>query len=52
MNTKIEIGSETKNELKKYGDKDSTWDQILVELLNHVAVCNMYWENKKWNLLS
>jgi len=51
MKTNIEIHPKTKNELKKYGDKDSTWDKIIVDLLNHVCICNIYWENKKWNLL-
>ena len=51
MRSKIEIQQKTKDELKKYGDKDSTWDQIIIELLNHVCVCDKYWENKKWNLL-
>ena len=51
MRTKIEIHQKTKDELKKYGDKDSTWDQIIVELLNHVCVCDKYWENKEWNLV-
>jgi hypothetical protein len=51
MGSPIEIRDSTKDELRKYGYKGSTWDQIIVELLNHVCVCNMYWENKKWNLL-
>jgi len=51
MNTKIEIRQKTKDELKKYGYKDSTWDQIIVELLNHVCVCDNYWDGKVWNLL-
>lgn len=51
MKTKVEICQKTKDELKKYGGKDSTWDQIIIDLLNHVCICNMYWENKKWNLL-
>jgi hypothetical protein len=51
MKTKIEICQKTKDELKKYGNKDSTWDQIIIDLLNHVCICDKYWENKKWNLL-
>lgn len=51
MRSKIEIHQKTKDELKKYGDKDSTWDQIIRDLLNHVSVCDKYWENKKWNML-
>ena len=51
MRSKIEIHQKTKDELKKYGDKDSTWDQIIIDLLNHVSVCDRYWENKKWNML-
>ena len=51
MKSKIEICKKTKDELKKYGDKDSTWDQIITDLLNHVSVCDRYWEDKEWNLL-
>jgi len=51
MSAKIEIRQITKDELKKYGRKDSTWDKIITELLNHVCICDMYWENKEWNLL-
>lgn len=51
MKAKIEIHSKTKNELKKYGYKDYTWDQIIVELLNHVCVCDKYWDEKVWTLL-
>ena len=38
MRSKIEIRQKTKDELKKYGDKDSTWDQIIVDLLNQRTV--------------
>ena len=51
MDCKIVISQKTKNELKKYGDKDSTWDQIIVELLNHACVCDAYWDGKVWNLV-
>ncbi|WP_299291799.1 hypothetical protein [Nitrosopumilus sp.] len=51
MTTKIEIRQTTKDELKKYGDKDSTWDQIIVDMMNHVCICDVYWGNKEWNLL-
>ena len=51
MRSKIEIQQKTKDELKKYGDKDSTWDQIIVELLNHACVCDKYWDEKVWTLL-
>ena len=47
MNSKIEIRTKTKNQLKKYGDKDSTWDEIITDLLNHVSVCDRYWEDKQ-----
>ncbi len=51
MDAKIEIRQKTKYELKKYGAKDYTWDQIIVELLNHVCICDKYWDEKVWNLL-
>jgi hypothetical protein len=51
MNSKIEIRHATRNELKKYGDKDSTWDQIIVGLINHVCTCDKYWEEREWNVL-
>jgi len=47
MKSKIEIRKKTKSGLKKYGDKDSTWDQIIMDLLNHVSVCDRYWEDKE-----
>ena len=51
MKTKIEIRQETKDELKKYGDKDSTWDQIVAGLVNHACACDRYWEEREWNVL-
>ena len=48
---KIPIRKETRDELKKYGDKDSTWDEIVIDLLNHACVCDEYWNSKEWNLL-
>ncbi|MEC4848987.1 MAG: hypothetical protein RI100_07355 [Nitrosarchaeum sp.] len=51
MRSKIEIDQATKDEMKKYGEKDSTWDQIIRELVNHAAICDRYWEEKEWNVL-
>ena len=51
MNCYIGIRKSTKKELKKYGEKDSTWDQIIIELLNHACVCDNYWDEKEWTLL-
>ncbi len=51
MNCKITIGQTTKNELRKYGEKDSTWDQIIIDLLNHACLCDDYWNTKEWNVL-
>jgi len=51
VKSKIEIRKVTKDELKKYGVKDSTWDQIVVDLLNHACVCDIYWGEKTWSLL-
>lgn len=48
---KIEIGQNTKDELKKYGGMGFTYNQIIVDLLNHACICDMYWMNKKWNFL-
>jgi len=47
MRSTIELCKKTKDELKKYGSKDSTWDQIIINLLNHVSVCDRYWEDKE-----
>ena len=51
MKTKITIHKKTKDEWKKYGDKDSTWDQIVVKLLNHACLCDKYWDEEEWHLL-
>ena len=51
MKSKVEIRKKTKDELKKYGDKDSTWDDIIVDLINHVSACDKYWDEKEWNQL-
>lgn len=48
---KIPIRQETRDELKKYGDKDSTWDQIVAELLNHACLCDVYWNSREWKVL-
>ena len=46
MKSRIELNRKIKDELKKYGYKDSTWDQIIMDLLNHVHMCDRYWEDK------
>lgn len=46
MKSKIEICHKTKNELKKYGIKDSTYDKIINDLLAHAETCDIYWNSK------
>lgn len=49
MKCKIEIRQNTKDELKKYGIKDSTYDEIICGLLMHAATCDMYWNSDENN---
>ena len=45
--TCISITRKTKNRLEKFGIKSSTWDSIIIELMNHVKKCDKFWVDKK-----
>lgn len=45
--TKISIAKATREQLAKLGKKDSTWDDILKDLLDHCNICDNYWGNRE-----
>ncbi len=43
---KITITKETRERLIKFGFKNSTWDDIIKDLLKHCNICERFWENR------
>jgi hypothetical protein len=46
-NNKILISQETIDRLKKFGIMGSTFDSILNELMDHVDVCDLWWNREQ-----
>jgi len=42
----IRIGINTKKRLGKLGIKDSTYDSIISELLDHGHICDHFWSER------
>ena len=42
----IAVNQNTADRLKRYGIKDSTYDSILNNLMDHIDLCNV-WYNKE-----
>lgn len=42
----LTIDKSTKIRLAKFGFKNSTWNTILKELMNHADRCDEFWEDR------
>lgn len=42
----LTIDKSTKIRLAKFGFKNSTWVDILNDLMNHAENCDKFWENR------
>ncbi len=40
----LTVSKRTRKRLTKFGNKNSTWDSILNELMNHAEQSDRYWE--------
>ena len=46
-NETLPLRQKTKKRLAKFGNKLTTWDSILNELMNHANRCDRFWEDKQ-----
>ncbi len=46
MKTTIAIKVETKKRIREFGIKNSTYDEIINDVLDHAEHCDRWWENK------
>jgi len=42
----VTIRTKTKKRLAKFGNKLSSWDSIINEMIDHSESCDRWWENR------
>ena len=45
-NTTVRISGKAHEGLKKIGKKSDTYDDIILELLEHIETCDRFWETR------
>ena len=47
MTLQIKVSPQTKVRLTRYGNLDSSFDSVIVELLDHADLCDKYWSERQ-----